>query len=481
MNTNELFIDGHKLPKPLSKKEVYELLDKIKQGDEKARAKLVEHNIRLVLSEVTGKFSTVEYDKKDLVSIGNVGLMKAITTFDTSKKVEFSTYAIRCIDNEILMFLRKLKKYANDDSLDRTINHDKDGNELKIEDTLSDDIDIVEEYTDNETHRIIREVVKDLPERDRKIIMLHFGFYNDETHTQREIAEMLSISQSYVSRLITKIVKRVGKILEEKGLIELRAKDKPNHISKPKTTKEEGGKKMARELQTIYQYFKDYTKEQVDAMLEKLSEEEKALITIRYGEDLNNPVSSKLTKEQTDKFYGSLIPKMKRLLANPNKERKPRRKKLQASENITNNLGDAVVEPVRKITSQQIPESDELVEQQGSEEKASATNVGIMTKDDCLKILELLRTPSFNQMMSVLSVKESVIISLKLGYIDGKYFSTDSIAQFLGIEPQEVIDTTRKVLLLYKENINQFIDNAIQIATEGENKISAPVVKTFHK
>ena len=478
MNTNELFIDGHKLPKPLSKQEVYDLLDKIKQGDEKARERLVEHNIRLVLSEVTGRFSTVEYDKKDLVSIGNVGLMKAITTFDTSKKVEFSTYAIRCIDNEILMFLRKLKKYANDDSLDRTINHDKDGNELKIEDTLSDDTDIVEEYTDNETHRIIREVVKDLPDRDRKIIMLHFGFYNDETHTQKEIAGMLSISQSYVSRLITKIVKQVGKILEEKGLIELREKEKTKSKTK---SKEEGGKKMARELQTIYQYFKDYTKEQVDAMLEKLSEEEKALITIRYGEDLNNPVSGKLNKEQYTKFYGSLIPKMKRLLANPNKQRKPRKKKEKATETITNNLGDTVVEPVRAKTTQQIPEAGELIKQQDVEVKAPETNVGSMTKDDCLKILDLLRTPSFNQMMSVLSVKESVIISLKLGYVDGKYFSTDSIAQFLGIEPQEVIDTTRKVLLLYKENINQFIDNAIQIATEGESKISSPVVKTFHK
>ena len=176
MNTDELFIDGHKLPKLLSKQEVYELLEKIKQGDELAREKLVEHNIRLVLYEVTGRFKSVEYDKKDLVSIGNVGLMKAITTFDTSKKFEFATYAIRCIDNEILMFLRKLKKNQNVDSLDRTINHDKDGNELKIEDTISDETDIVEEYTDNETHQIIRQIVKDLPDRDREIIMLHFGF-----------------------------------------------------------------------------------------------------------------------------------------------------------------------------------------------------------------------------------------------------------------------------------------------------------------
>lgn len=446
------------------------MLDKIKQGDEKAREKLVEHNIRLVLSEVIRRFSTVEYDKKDLVSIGNVGLMKAITTFDTSKKVEFATYAIRCIDNEIFMFLRKIKKYANDDSLDRTINHDKNGNELKIEDTLINDTDIVEEYADNETHRIIREVVKDLPDRDRKIIMLHFGFYNDETHTQKEIADMLSISQSYVSRLITKIVKRVGKILEEKGLIELRQKEKTKSKTK---SKEEKGKKMARELQTIYQYFKDYTKEQVDAMLEKLSEEEKALITIRYGADLNNPVSCKLNKEQYTKFYGSLIPKMKRLLANPNKERKSRKKKEKTSETITNNLGDAVAESVNDKLTQQIPNTGELIRQPNEEVKPAESNVESMIKDDCLKILELLRTPSFNQMMSILSVKESVIISLKLGYIDGKYFSTDSIAQFLGIEQQEVIDTTRKVLLLYKENINQFIDNAIQIATEGQEEASS--------
>lgn len=232
MNTDELFIDGHKLPKPLSKQEVYELLEKIKQGDELAREKLVEHNIRLVLYEVTGRFKSVEYDKKDLVSIGNVGLMKAITTFDTSKKVEFATYATRCIDNEILMFLRKLKKAQNVDSLDRTIIHDKDGNELKIEYTIIDETDIVEEYTDNETHQIIRQIVKDLPDRDREIIMLHFGFYNDKTHTQKEIADMMSISRSYVSRLITKIVKKLGQQLQQKGVIELRMEGQ-----RPKTKK----------------------------------------------------------------------------------------------------------------------------------------------------------------------------------------------------------------------------------------------------
>ena len=481
MNTDELFIDGHKLPKPLSKQEVYELLEKIKQGDELAREKLVEHNIRLVLYEVTGRFKSVEYDKKDLVSIGNVGLMKAITTFDTSKKVEFATYATRCIDNEILMFLRKLKKDQNVDSLDRTINHDKDGNELKIEDTISDETDIVEEYTDNETHQIIRQIVKDLPDRDRKIIMLRFGFYNDKTHTQKEIADMMSISQSYVSRLITKIVKKLGQQLQQKGVIELRMEGQ-----RPKTKKEpnrkEGGKNMARELQTIYEYFGSYTKEQVDAMLEKLTEEEKGLITLRYGEDLNNPTAGKLTKEQTNKFYGSLIPKMKRLLSNPNKERKPRVKRTIEKQTPIKNLTPGIPSlESNNLVEEAVPASGELVKHSEIEETHEIQNVETMTKDDYIKILELLRTPSFTKMMGMYSPKEAMIASLKLGYIDGKCFSTSAISEFLGIEAQEVIDTTRTVLLACKERINQIIDGAIQIVTEEPEISSATLSKSFHK
>ena len=146
MNTNELFIDANKLPQPLPKSQVNELLDKVKHGDEDAIKMIIEHNIRLVLYQVNNKFKSVEYDKKDLVSIGNIGLIKAVTTFDKSKNVEFATYATRCIDNEILMFLRKLKKDQKVDSLDKTITHDKEGKELKIEDTISDENDIVEDY-----------------------------------------------------------------------------------------------------------------------------------------------------------------------------------------------------------------------------------------------------------------------------------------------------------------------------------------------
>lgn len=222
MNTDELFIDANQLPKPLSKSQTYELLDKVEQGDEEAKKIIAEHNIRLVLYEVTTRFKYVEYDKKDLVSIGNIGLIKAITTFDKSRKVEFSAYTARCIDNEILMFLRKIKKDQNVDSLNKQIKHDKEGRELKIEDIISDTSNIIEDYEKNITYKSIQEIIKKLPNRDKEIIILRFGFYNNEVHTQEEIANMMSISRSYVARLIAKIVKRIGQELKKNGIIELR-------------------------------------------------------------------------------------------------------------------------------------------------------------------------------------------------------------------------------------------------------------------
>ena len=138
MNYEELFIESNKLPKPLSKKELYSYLEQYKQGDLKAREQVIIHNIRLVLNQVSKKFANTPYDKKELVSIGVVGLVKSVDTFDTDKNFEFATYATRCIDNEILMFLRKGKKSAFDQSINTPIGTDKEGNEKKIEDILED-------------------------------------------------------------------------------------------------------------------------------------------------------------------------------------------------------------------------------------------------------------------------------------------------------------------------------------------------------
>ena len=393
MNTDDLFMNGYKIPDPLSSQEVDELLEKIKQGDECAKEKLAKHNIRLVLFEVLGRFKTVECDKKDLVSIGNVGLMKAITTFDISKKTKFSVYAVKCIDNEILMFLRKLKKERNVDSLDETIGYDKNGNELKIKDIISDKTDIVKDYTNNETYQAIRQLVNDLPNRDKKIIMLHFGFYSDKTYTKTEIANMLSLSRPYVSSLVKKIVKKLGKQLQEKGFIELRGEEENSKQTSESTIEEE--KKEKKPVISI-----------TEATLEQIIEE-------------STPITQ--TFEINEALEGNLI--------------------LEPEEELISSIRD---------------------------DKASND----ITKDDCVKVLKLLRTPTFAEMMNVLSVKEAIIISLKLGYVDEKYFSTEAIAQFLDIEEEEVIDVTKKILVLYKDNINQFIDNAIDRVTSQSKHLT---------
>lgn len=441
MNTDELFIDRNQLPQPLKEDELYKLIQESREGSKEAWDKLIIYNIRLVLYEVNRKFRNIDYDKKDLVSIGNIGLIKAINTYDSSKGINFSTYAIKCIDNEILMFFRKLKKDHNVKSIESFIYCDEDGSELKLEDRLIDDSDFVEDYEKSETHKIIRELVKKLPDREKKIIELYFGFYNDRIHSQEEIADKLHISQSQVSRLITKLVKILGKQLESVGAIELHAK--------PKIKKKR--KNDLRSLQSIYEYFKEYSRAQIDEMLSKLTEEERSLIKfIEYVGNLDNQVSWKLTNEDINRFNGILIPKMKKLLANPFSETKKIGKKSRKSNLLQSSIGPSMVENQDQQYTLPLEETTSIVK------TAEASND--ITKDDCIKIRELLGTPTFAQMMSGLTVKESVIISLKLGYVDGKYFSTEAIAQFLGIEEIEVIETTKKVLSLCIDNINSFIE-----------------------
>ena len=138
MDYSDIFI-GNKLPKPLEKEELFEYIKKANLGDLEARDKVIIHNMRLVLNQVLGKFANAPYEKKELVSIGIVGLVKAVDTFDVTKKIEFATYAIRCINNEILMFIRKGKRYLEEESFEQPIFSNKDGDEIKLEDTIIDE------------------------------------------------------------------------------------------------------------------------------------------------------------------------------------------------------------------------------------------------------------------------------------------------------------------------------------------------------
>lgn len=295
-----LFINGDELPKKLSDSETNLLVKEMNEGITEARDKLINYNIRFVLYEVTHRFEKVNYDKKELVSIGIVGLIKAVDSYDLSKGAKFTTYAVRCIDNEILMFLRNLTKYQNIESLDTIIFQPKDHTHLRLSEILNSNIDLVMDYEKIEINQIVRNLVNQIQGKDKEIIKLYFGFYG-RVYKQKEIVDKLNISQSNISKTIKRVVEVLKCVLEDKDYIELHYQSNKNNADN------------FRQL-TIYEYFKNYTKEQVDEILTKLTDAEKNLIILKYGYDLDNPVQSKLTIEQTYEFYCYLIPKLKTTL-----------------------------------------------------------------------------------------------------------------------------------------------------------------------
>lgn len=193
------------LPAPLSREEEEEILSAAER-DESKRAVLIEHNLRLVVY-IAKKFESTGIGIEDLISIGTMGLMKAINTFRTDKNIKLATYASRCIENEILMYIRKTSSQRREVSFDEPLNVDWDGNELLLSDILGSDADTVcRDMEDLEERKLVRQTVASLGERERVIIEMRYGLSNGKEMTQKEVADALGISQSYISRLEKKII-----------------------------------------------------------------------------------------------------------------------------------------------------------------------------------------------------------------------------------------------------------------------------------
>ena len=207
------YIAGNEaLPPPLSHQEEQMMIEMLcnAQNSEYAKKKFIEHNLRLVVY-IAKRFENTKLGLEDLISIGTVGLMKAINTFRSDKNIKLATYASRCIENEILMYIRKNSHNRNDISLEEPLNVDWDGNELLLSDVLgTDDDGVLVDIEKEEEKAIIHSAVEALEERDRQIIEMRFGFFNnDEEKTQKEVADELGISQSYISRLEKKIISKL--------------------------------------------------------------------------------------------------------------------------------------------------------------------------------------------------------------------------------------------------------------------------------
>lgn len=199
------------LPEALSVEEEAELIERLKNNDESAKNELIEHNLRLVVY-IAKKFENIGTDLEDLISVGAIGLIKAVKSFDVDKNIKLATYASRCIENEILMHVRKKTKQNLEVSIDEPLNFDKDGNELLLSDVLeSDEEGMSKQLEKNSEKKILWEAIRKLNAREQRIMELRFGLMGEEENTQKEVADLMGISQSYISRIEKKILNRLKK------------------------------------------------------------------------------------------------------------------------------------------------------------------------------------------------------------------------------------------------------------------------------
>ena len=207
---NVFFIgSSDKLPEPLTKEDEVMYVQRAMDGDKMARAKLIEHNLRLVVF-LSKKYENTGLDLEDLVSIGSVGLIKGVNTFKLDKNIKLATYASRCIDNEILMFLRKNKKRRGEISFEDNLSYDSEGKELHLEDILGTDSDIVTKGLEKEIEKkMLYNEIENLNERDKKIMVLRYGLFGTDEMTQKDVANLLGISQSYISRIEKKVIRKL--------------------------------------------------------------------------------------------------------------------------------------------------------------------------------------------------------------------------------------------------------------------------------
>ena len=213
---NTMFFVGSAdaLPEPLSKEEELKYIKEFQNGSLDAKNKLIEHNLRLVVY-LSKKYENTKIDLEDLVSIGTIGLIKGINTYKLDKNIKLATYASRCIDNEILMYLRKNKKRNADVSLEESLSYDAEGNELRLEDILGTEPDLItKELEDNDLKYILMKEINKLPERDKNIMKLRYGLFGSKEITQKELAKKLNISQSYISRIEKKVIKKIKETIK---------------------------------------------------------------------------------------------------------------------------------------------------------------------------------------------------------------------------------------------------------------------------
>lgn len=412
-------------------KEDFKLYMKLtKDGDMSARDKIINSNLKLIFNIINRYYSNSNYDIEELFSFGVIGLIKAVDSYDIDKNYEFSTYAGRCIKNEILMSFRKSNKYLNDISINEMISIGKDDDEISLESMIMDDkVSMFDDISNRELVVEIRRLIDNLSEKDRKIIKLYFGFDGNKRISMDEIAHIIGCSTSSIYRIIKRCLALIAYNLYNNGYID----DYDEDLKKMK------GNVIMKKGNSIYEYLSDFSKEEIDTLLLSLSEKDMRLLKKKFWDNLDGNTSYKLDKEESARFYSNLVVRMKKRMLNWRKFNDDSKKigdTINCSNNIENN----------NVSSSNV-ECDNI-----------NNSIDNFSRDDFIKMLDLFKGTSFDDMLKVLSVKDVVIIALMFGYVDGKYYSSNMIANFLGLDESYVIDVSKKILVLYKDKINSMID-----------------------
>ena len=482
----------------LSEDEEKALLVKIKQGDMEAREKFIESNLRLVVS-VAKKFLGRGVPFLDLVQEGNLGLMKAIDKFDLSYDVRFSTYAVYRIKmfvsraiadqsrnirvpisrqdelysymtkidnlekkfgmnlsvNEISMMLgksvdkiRELESLKNDTvSINALVGKD---NDTELGEFLSTSESIEDEVIDSFLPEQIMELLKKskLSEREKDVLLSRFGIGRSHVWQLKELSKKYGVSKAWIGQVELNALEKLRRLksIEQFSVYmdnpDLALRNLEEFRKKPEKRERRKTGKRGSLLKSIYEYFDDFSREDVDSVLDDLNEFDKKLVFLRYGEDLDNPVSTTLFgEEETKKFYGALVPRMRKKLYALQEEAKPNNK---------NNIKQDVF-----LTESLVTE---------------------LNRDEYTKLIQILKKPDVIGVMTGLSMKEKIIVSLRLGYVDGKHFSVDAISEFLGLSNHDILKTSVEFMTKHSDKVDSILNKAMDFAFDSDTSSSSKIL-----
>ena len=499
---NIILSNKSKLPNCLSNEEIKELFTKMQEGDLNAREEIIKHNSRLVLIVIKKICRNKTDDKEDLFSIGMIGLIKAVDTFRLDMNIKFSSYASICIKNEILMYFRKSNRIIKNEVSTIYKNNETEEELSLLNINLDESVNIDLDYENKDTYRIINKLVNSLPEKERTIMEYYYGFNNQKVITQREISQKMGIGQTQVCRKIKRILKKLREELIKQNII-----DSGDNGELLKTIKKDDDrsvtvkkKEKVIKLPSIEEYLEEYSKEDRKIMFLGLTEKEKYIINKYFFLEGNKPYLQEeialqlgMTVDELNKEIREIINKMKRIY----KEEKEKQK--QTKEQSIENIMNIINEPKKKgrkvkrygndlenpMIKKDFTDDDrkcfygKLLPKMRMLLKKTRPDTDItkeikdnkLEKKDYLKVIELMRSYSFHEMLKLLTPKEAVIICLRLGYVDNKFYSTTAISNFLGLKEKEILEITKKILLLFKKNINSYIDETIEYAEKEEENV----------